>query len=78
MCSDHKFQDMDLHISDWHKLCSVDILSSQHIQVYNLVDFLCNSADMSKLLDYSHSYTGYLVHKVMAHKGLQVLVQQLH
>jgi len=50
-------QDMGLHISDLHMLCSVDILSSPHTEAYNLVDFQYNWAGMSTHPVHSLVYT---------------------
>jgi hypothetical protein len=70
-------QDMDLHISDSHMLCSVHILSSQHTQVYSLVGCQYNWAGMNTHPVHLLVYTDCLAHMVMDCKDYQAPFAQL-
>ena len=70
-------QDMDLHISGSHMLCSVHILSSQHTQVCNLVDCQYNRAGMNTHPVHLLVYIDCLAHMVMDCKDPQALLVKL-
>ena len=71
------YQDMDLHISGSHMLCSVHILSSQHTQVYNLVDCQYNWAGTNTHPVHLLVYTDCLAHMVTDCKDHPALLVQL-
>jgi hypothetical protein len=71
-------QDMGPHISDSHRLCSVDILSSQHTLACNLVGCQYSWVDMNTHPVHLLLYTDCLAHMEMDCKGHQVLLAQLY
>jgi len=71
------YQDMDLHISGSHMLCSVHILSSQHIQVYSLADCQYNRAGMNTHPVHLLVYTDCLAHMAMDCTDHRALLAQL-
>ena len=70
-------QDMDLCISGSHMLCLVHIQSSQHTQVYSLVECQYNWAGTNTHPVHLLVYIDCLVHMVMDGKDHQALLAQL-